>query len=213
MKMGSPFLAPAAALSASMLLLALSLFAGAAMAQSVAKPGNAAPAPAAMAPAAAAQAIAPVPAEPSTTTASFGDWVLRCQRIGEGDAGPRICEVGQSMQAQGQRAPIAQIAIGRLAAGEPLRVTVVLQPDLSFPSSVQVTGDNTGPMLDLAWRRCLPGGCFADAVAKDDLLKRWRGLTEPGRIVFKSAAGRDVAIPLSFRGLAPALDALAKERS
>jgi hypothetical protein len=120
-----------------MLLLALSLFAGAAMTQSVAKPGNAAPAPAAMAPAAAAQAIAPVLAEPSTTTASFGDWVLRCQRIGEGDAEPRICEVGQSMQAQGQKVPIAQIAIGRSAAGEPLRVTVVLQPDLSFPSSAR----------------------------------------------------------------------------
>jgi hypothetical protein len=43
---------------ACVVLLAFGLSAGAAMAQSVAKPGNAAPAPAAMAPAAAAQAIA-----------------------------------------------------------------------------------------------------------------------------------------------------------
>jgi invasion protein IalB len=193
------------------LWLAFSLFTGAALAQSAAKPGNAAPAPAATAPAAAAQAIAPVAAEPSTTTASFGDWVLRCQRVGESEAGTRVCEVAQAMQVQGQKTPIAQIAIGRAAVGEPLRVTLVLLPDVSFPSSAQVVGD--GAVLDLPWRRCLPSGCFADAVAKDDLLKRWRGLTEPGRIVVKSASGREVAIPLSFRGLAPALDALAKERA
>ena len=191
-----------------LLLLALGPFAGSAMAQGAAKPGTAAPVPATSAP-----AIAPVPAEPGTTTASFGDWVLRCQRVGEGDAGPRVCEVAQAMQAQGPKAPIAQIAIGRSAPGEPLRVTLVVVPDLSFPSSAQVVGDSTGPVLELPWRRCLPGGCFADAVAKDDLLKRWRGATEPGRIVVKSASGRDVAIPLSFRGLAPALDALAKERA
>jgi hypothetical protein len=35
--------------------------------------------------------------------------------------------------------------------------------------------------------------------------------TEPGRIVFKDAADREVALPLSFRGLAQALAALAKE--
>lgn len=212
MKIVSTFHAPAAVLGAT-LLLALGPCNGTAWAQSAVKPGSAAPAPAATAPAAASPAVAPVSTEPTTTTASFGDWVLRCQRLGEGEAGPRICEVVQVTQVQGQKTPIAQIAIGRAAAGEPLRVTVVLVPDLSFPSSAQVVGESNGPVLDLPWRRCLPGGCFADAVAKDDLLKRWRGLTEPGRIVVKSAAGREVAIPLSFRGLAPALDALAKERA
>lgn len=58
---------------------------------------------------------------------------------------------------QGQKTPIAQIAIGRAAAGEPLRVTLALLPDLSFPGSAQVVGDCNGPVLDLPWRRCLPG--------------------------------------------------------
>jgi invasion protein IalB len=213
MNIVSTLRAPAAVLGATMLLLALGPYAGAAWGQSAVKPGSAAPAPAATAPAAASSAAPSVPTEPSTTTASFGDWVLRCQRLGDGEAGSRICEVAQAMQAQGQKTPFVQIAIGRPAAGEPLRVTLVLLPDLSFPSSAQVVGDGNGPVLDLPWRRCLPGGCFADAVARDDVLKRWRGLTEPGRIVVKSASGREVAIPLSFRGLAPALDALAKERA
>ncbi|WP_271023478.1 hypothetical protein [Rhizobium sp. RCAM05973] len=68
--------------------------------------------PAAAAPASSA---APVSSEPNTTTASFGDWTLRCQRVGEAGKATRVCEVAQAMQVQGQTAPVAQIAIGRLS--------------------------------------------------------------------------------------------------
>ncbi|MCJ2107327.1 invasion associated locus B family protein [Methylobacterium sp. E-041] len=154
---------------------------------------------------------APVPTEPGSTTASFGDWVLRCQR-GGGDRPVRICEAAQTMQVQGQAQPIAQIAIGRVSAGEPLQVTAILPPNVALPSSVRVLTDEkdtTG--FELAWRRCLPGGCVAEASVREDALRRWRGSAELGRIAFKNAAGQDVAIPLSFHGLAQALDALAKE--
>ncbi|WP_375456605.1 invasion associated locus B family protein [uncultured Methylobacterium sp.] len=164
-------------------------------------------------PPAASVTAPPVPVEPGTTTASFGDWVLRCQRLGEADKG-RLCEVTQAMQVQGQAAPIAQVAIGRLAAGEPLRVIAVLPAAVSFPSSVQIlAGDDDGQPLDLPWRRCLPSGCFADAPTPDDVLKRWRNAREPGRITSKDATGREISLPLSLRGLGPALDALARERS
>jgi invasion protein IalB len=43
---------------------------------------------------------------PQATTATYGDWVLACQG---GAAGERMCEVSQSIQVQGQKAPIAQI--------------------------------------------------------------------------------------------------------
>lgn len=45
---------------------------------------------------------------------------------------------------------------------------------------------------------------------KDDLLQHWRAQTTQGQLRFKDSAGRDVALPFSFRGLAQALDALAK---
>lgn len=153
----------------------------------------------------------PVPTEPGSTTASFGDWVLRCQR-GGGDRPVRICEAAQTMQVQGQAQPIAQIAIGRVSAGEPLQVTAILPPNVALPGSVRVLTDEKDTAgFELAWRRCLPGGCVADAGMREDVLRRWRGAKEPGRITFKNAAGQDVAIPLSFRGLPQALDALAKE--
>ena len=157
-----------------------------------------------------ATAAAKVPAEPNTTIASYGDWVLRCQRVETAGKTARVCEVAEAIQVQGQAAPIAQLAIGRLSPGEPLRVTVVVPPAVTFPSSVRVDAKN-GASFNLEWRRCLPGGCFADAVLKDDVLARWRGLSETGQLIFKDAGGQDVTLPLSFRGLSQALDALAKE--
>lgn len=152
----------------------------------------------------------PISAEPNMTTASFGDWVLRCQKLPE-NAGGRVCEVAQTMQVQGQSAPIAQFAIGRAGKSEPLRGTAVVPPSVSFPSHVQVALDKDTPPLELEWRRCLPGACLADLVLKEDQLKRWRAASENGRLVFKDATGRERVIALSFQGLGPALDALAKE--
>lgn len=171
-------------------------------------------------PAAAAGAVqtpgpapAPVPSEPGMTTASFGDWTLRCQRLElDGKAG-RVCEVSQTMQVQGQAAPIAQVAIGRLKPTEPLRITVVLPVSIAFPSSVQIDSDDKDVKpVDLPWRRCVSSGCFADNAVEEDALKRWRSASQAGRIVFKDSLSRELTIPLSFRGIGPALDALAKER-
>jgi len=61
------------------------------------------------------------------------------------------------------------------------------------------------------FRRCIPAGCFAEVELKDDLQKKFRAAAEPGKILFKDAADRDVAIPLSFKGFAQAFEALLKQ--
>ena len=152
----------------------------------------------------------PVAADPQATTAAFGDWMLRCQRAGE-DAKPlKICEIVQTLQAQGQ-GPVAQIAIGRIEPKDPLKITVVVPHNIVIPGSVRLSIDekDTGP-ADLPWRRCMPIGCIADLELKDDLLRRWRAQAAVARLSFKDSTGREVAWPWSFRGLAQALDALAK---
>lgn len=156
-------------------------------------------------------AAAPVSADPASTSATFGDWVLRCQRVGEGDRTRKLCEVAQIVQLPNQSAPVAEVALGR-PPGEPaLHLTAVLPANVSFPSSVQFASSDKVPRgTDLQWRRCLPGGCFADTVASDDSVKAWRTSTDAGRLTFKDAGGHDVALPISFRGLAQALDAFAK---
>jgi invasion protein IalB len=163
-------------------------------------------------PAQAPAAAAPTDGEPQATTASFADWLLRCQRTGTGSEAHRNCELVQSVIVKGQQAPVAQLAFGKLTATESLHVTAAIPHNITFPSAVRVAIDEKDPQsLDLQWIRCLPAACFATAVPKDDLLKHWRAQTGAGRLTFRDARGQDVILQISFNGLASGLDALAKE--
>lgn len=165
------------------------------------------------APPAAAKPVTPgVPNDPAQTTASYGDWVLRCVRQGEGIAASRSCEVMQSLVLQGQQQPVAQLALGSADKSDPLRLTVVVPTAISLsrgPRIVAVPGN--APLHELTWRRCLPTGCFADVALTADAIKMMRARSEPLHLTFKDAGERDVALPFSLRGLAQALDALSKE--
>ncbi len=160
----------------------------------------------------AAPAQASVGSEPSLTTASYGDWTLRCDNATLPTGQKRSCEAVQMLQLQGQQAPFAQVAFGRPDGAAPLHLVVALPVNVAFPSAVRMGLDDKDPnALELAWKRCLPGACFADAVAGNDVLGRWRAATAPARLQFIDGAGRTVAVPVSFRGMPQALDALQKQ--
>jgi invasion protein IalB len=162
--------------------------------------------------AAKSESAPPVDAEPNSTSASFGDWALRCQRLGNAAEAPRVCEVTQQVHAQDQQNPVAELAIGRLKKADPLRLTIVLPVNVTISNPPSFSTDSKVPeLLDLAWRKCLPGGCIADALLKDDVLRRWKTQTSAEHITWTDASGRDLAIGLSFRGLTQALDALSRE--
>jgi invasion protein IalB len=162
------------------------------------------------------QHTAPVQAatEPETTTATYGAWVLRCQRRQDGGTETRICEVDQGIVPQGQQNPVAQIGIGRPSAKDELHLTAVMPTNVTFPSTPKISAGEKDQGVELVWRRCLPGACVADAVLKEDTLRAWRGETadNAGHLVFTDAAGRPVNVQFSLRGFAQAMDALAKEK-
>lgn len=151
-----------------------------------------------------------VSADPQATSATYGDWVLVCRRLGDGQQ--RICEVSQRIQVQGQPGPIAQLAFAINGASQKLRLVVVLPNNITITTEPKVANGETGETeAKLAWLRCIPGGCFAEAVLADDVVKAWRNSADRGRIAFKDGLGREIAVPISFRGLAPALDALTQQ--
>ncbi|HRI90508.1 MAG TPA: invasion associated locus B family protein [Accumulibacter sp.] len=170
-----------------------------------------APAPSAPAatPPAAAAAVSQVP---ERTTATFGDWTLRCERPATPVNAQRVCEIAQAIQVQGQQGPVAQLAIGRVQKSDPLKLTIVLPNNVTLTAAPKIAAeDKDGQLVDAVWQRCVPGGCFADVALRDDMLRRLRARIEPGRIEFRDAAGQQLRLPFSNRGLAQALDALAKE--
>jgi invasion protein IalB len=155
----------------------------------------------------------PISSEPRVTTASYGDWLLRCQRVGETEKAVRICEVVLTIQGGAQQqAPIAELAFGRLSKADPYRITAHLPTNIALPSVVKFSfGEKDPRQQDLVWRSCAPVGCFADGALSEMQWRALHGLTEPGSLEFTDSVGRSVKLPVSFRGLPQAMDALAKE--
>ena len=155
----------------------------------------------------------PVSTEPQQTSAKFGDWVVRCER--PVPTGKRVCEAAQSLIVRGQQNPIAQIAFGHAPTDKgvdpALLLTVLLPVSIAFDNSPKLAGSDDAESATLTFRRCLPGGCIADVKPQSDLLKNLRDTQKPGHLTFTDAAERTITIPVSYRGLAQALDDLAKE--
>jgi invasion protein IalB len=191
--------------------LGLVVLVSSAMAQTAPKPAAAAP-PAAASPPAATPPAAAVAAAPSRTTASFGDWTLRCDRVADATPPKRSCELGLTVQHAGDQSVLAQVAVGRPAAGEPLRFTAVLPANISVGTApkLAVEGKDAGA-VEVAWVRCLPGGCIATAGVSDDLLRKLKAAAVAGQLEYRDAAGHEIKLPISWRGFGEAFEALGKE--
>ena len=159
---------------------------------------------------AAGPAPSPVASDPAATTAAYGDWVLRCQRVSEKG---QVCEVAQTIQVKDKdrTVPVAQITFSRAKPSEPLRVMVLLPTNIVLPSSaaLALSEKDTRP-IELPWRRCIPGGCVAEVLPPADALKPYLTAAEPARLTFTDAGGRPMVLPLSLRGLQQAIDALGR---
>ena len=199
---------------AAALLLALT---GAGAAQQPApKPAPPKPAPAPHpappqhpAPATQGQA-APVDQTPQRTTATYGDWTVRCE-VAPGPPAQKNCEMDQVAQVQGQAVPISRVLIPLPPKGEPPKLYIVLQVNVSFMVPLKITVDAKDASISTPFRRCIPAGCIAEFELKDDLQKKFRAATETGKILYKNSGDQDVAIPVSFKGFAQAYEALLKQ--
>lgn len=152
-----------------------------------------------------------VSSDPQITTATFGDWTERCQRVNTNDGIHRICEVAQTINVtnNGQTSPLAALSIGRTKKGAPLRLTLVLPVDVAFPSIPKVTVEGADS-LDLTWRQCVPAGCFSDVAFGTDTEDNWRA-AKTAKVEFKTSSGNALNFQVSLKGLSQALNALAKD--
>src|SRR5215475_4102397 len=142
------------------------------------------------------------------TTATYNDWTVQC----ESQAGPpqqRVCEMAQVAQVQNQ--PFSRLAIARPVKGQPAKMLAQLPVNVSFSGNVRIQTADNDPGLSAPFSRCVPAGCFADFELKDDVLRKFRATTTAGKLSFKDAGGRDLTVPVSFKGFGDAFDALSKE--
>lgn len=174
--------------------------AGIAAAQAPAPPAW--PAPGAAAPA--------TPSAPQQTTATYEDWIVRC----ETHAGPprqKFCEMVQFTQVKGGQGVVSQIAIGRPVKGQPIKLVIQLPIGVWLPTGIKLMAGAKDAGLPTTFKRCLPQACFTDAEINADMIKKFRTTTEAGQIQFKDGNQKDVSLPVSFKGFGTAYDALQKE--
>ena len=150
---------------------------------------------------------APAP-EPQRTSASYGDWVVRCDRTG----GKKACEAVQTFTIKGREAPFAQVVFVHNVKtdGAPAMTMLLLLPvnlSLEKPPTLAI-GGNEGSSFKLL--RCLPEGCIASLAAGNDVMASLRGASS-SQASFFDAAGQKVNLPLSIKGLTLALDNLLRE--
>ena len=152
---------------------------------------------------AAGNAVAQVP---QRTTATYGDWTVRCEMQNNAN----ICEMAQTMQIKGRPQPISQIAIGRQTKNGPLNAVFEVPIDVWLPDGVELITDQKQANITAKFTRCVPVGCFAEAEVGAAEIKELRGLKKNGKLQFKDARKQLIAIPVSFKGFGDAYDALQK---
>lgn len=172
-----------------------------------AQPADKKPSPAGQAAAKfAAPAAAAAKSGPDLVSETYGDWVLRCAPAAQ----ERTCELTQTIAIQGQQNPIAALAFGRHKANEPVHMVVQLPNNVTIGGGVKALLANGESAADLQFTRCLPTGCFADVALSEAALTKLKAQATPGSLKFRDGSEQEIALPFSFRGFGPALDALTR---
>lgn len=167
------------------------------------------PATPAARPAPSATPAAPTPSTPERTSATYGDWVLRCE-MRTAPATGRGCELLQSLQDQ-RNQPVAQFALGRLQRNDPARLVILIPSNITIAVPMRINLDDGAAPIPVTLKACGPRGCVADTELSAAVLTRMRARETQGRLEYHNALNAEVALPFSTRGLGQALDALQRE--
>lgn len=155
----------------------------------------------------AAKPVAVDPNTPQATTATYGDWMVRCSAVPGQSGTAKVCEAALGLQAKGQEGLIAQVVIGRVAKDQPARLIVQLPNGVFLPAGATLYLDDKATTgIDTVFATCTQG-CFADTELKTDQLAALKAAKGPGRLEFVDGNSQRLALPISFNGLNVATDA------
>jgi invasion protein IalB len=143
---------------------------------------------------------------PQRTTATYGDWTVRCALGGA----TKTCEMVQTTEIKGQSRPLTQIAIGRQAKNAPLKIIFQVPVNVWLPAGVKLnTADNVAAVT-ASFDRCIPAGCLAETDITAKTIGALRGLKKNGSLQYKNGGMHEVTLPVSFKGFGDAYAAMLK---
>jgi invasion protein IalB len=144
---------------------------------------------------------------PSSLTETYGDWAVRCvsPAATEGQEVPaRVCEMTQELTQQGTGQRVLAMSLQSTEVGG--RVTVVAPFGLLLSAGLMMDVAEV-PLLEAAFRTCLPAGC----IVVSDLDQAGVDLLAGGnttKVHLRSQDGDDLALDVSLTGFADAWNRL-----
>lgn len=143
---------------------------------------------------------------PSRTSATYDDWVVRCERA-EGTGGAKVCEAAQTLQiGNPQQNLVAQVVFGKLKSDAPLRLVLQLPVGVWLPGGAQLTVGDNGKPITAGFKFCIRA-CIADVDLTPQQAAALSTATGAGSLVFQDRNQSQITLPISLKGLPAALAA------
>lgn len=168
---------------------------------------------------------------PSSTTANYGDWVVRCRAPESApdqptDSASNVCEMvtiiriqtPESQDANGRVIPaqsrvLSQVALGRLPETEDVKAVIQvpagvwLRDPLLLALGEDEAALDTADKLSASYFRCIADFCLADIDLNAANLSALQQ-AKVARMSFVDGARRTINVPISMNGFSGALSAL-----
>lgn len=150
----------------------------------------------------------------STTSASYGNWLLRCESRKVEAKTVKACEVSTNVTVKGENGAsgtAAIVAFGRYPDKEGWQVALQLPIIVWFPTGAKLGIGDEAPLVEASFVACRPTLCSAGATAGDAVMARLRSATTDLSVNYRAQTQQAVKVTLPVNGLADALAALGKE--
>lgn len=143
-----------------------------------------------------------LPGGATSLNETYQDWTVTCRVVSEA----RSCTITQQQQRQdGQRVLAIEL---RRQAGEVVPGLLVLPFGLSLPGGVMLQVDEQPALAQHSFATCLPAGCVVPLNFDQATVSMLRDGTALKVTAATHDTKQDVALSISLKGLATALDRL-----
>lgn len=159
-------------------------------------------------------------AEPSSTTATYGNWTVTCSAVAETSPPVRACQMTTKLNLKvedGSLRPLLEIAIGLPPGAKAMRIVLQVPIDVALRAPIMISVDagagGTVPMpqtdlLTASYFACTSAGCLADA----DFIPEASAVFKKAKTVNVSFValngGKKITVPVEMTGFADAWGAL-----
>jgi invasion protein IalB len=139
------------------------------------------------------------------TSATYDDWTVSC--VNQAPPSIKTCQVLQAQTLQGQTAQLTRIAITPVPSRRLAKVYFQVPSNVRIASGIRLLGGGEESFVTAAFLWCASSRCIAESDVSAELLDSLAKASQ-ARIVFKDANEREVAVPISTKGLSQTLNAM-----